>query len=313
MREDVRRPLDELSRERCDQDAIVSLAKGLQNAGYRREAATAHVRFSETCGGHVPSLRTAANILLDLSDYSGAAEIASKLIEQEPFGDNGYYLRAVAHDRGGSPKKAVDDYVTAIELFVPRDRISSVGYQSLARNYEKLGQPCDAALAIETWVALNPARNDTGQARTMISSYAAKGRCTTATGGKEEVFAAAQRGNVVTLQATINGVRGTFILDTGATFVSLKHSFAQKSKATIDQDSIVRLNTANGVTEAKRGRAKSIELRSLKANDVPIVVQADAKATYGPGVDGLLGMSFLSRFQVTIDAKAVRIRPRPAR
>lgn len=312
MREDVRRPLDELSRESCDQTAIDSLVKGLRNAGYRREAARAQVRFSETCGGHVPSLRSAANILLDLSDYSGAADIASELIKLEPFRDNGYYLRAIAHDRGGFAKKAVDDYVTAIELFVPRERISSVGYYSLARNYEKLGQFCDAVMAIETWVALNPARNDTGQTRAMIATYAAKGRCAIATGGKEEVFATGRHGNVVTLQASINGVRGTFILDTGATFVSLKQSFAQKAKVSVDQDSVVRLNTANGVTEAKRGRAKSIELRSLKANDVPLVVQADAKATYGSGVDGLLGMSFLSRYQVTVDAKAVRVRPRPA-
>jgi len=40
---------------------------------------------------------------------------------------------------------------------------------------------------------------------------------------------------------------------------------------------------------------------------VPIVVQDDAKGSYGEGVDGLLGMSFLSRFKVTVDARAVRI------
>jgi hypothetical protein len=40
---------------------------------------------------------------------------------------------------------------------------------------------------------------------------------------------------------------------------------------------------------------------------VPVVVEDDAKATFGNGVDGLLGMSFLSRFKVTIDPQAVRI------
>jgi hypothetical protein len=44
---------------------------------------------------------------------------------------------------------------------------------------------------------------------------------------------------------------------------------------------------------------------------VPIVVQSDAKAAYG--ADGLLGMTFLSRFHVTLDANAVRIRPRSVR
>jgi aspartyl protease family protein len=45
----------------------------------------------------------------------------------------------------------------------------------------------------------------------------------------------------------------------------------------------------------------------LQAKDVPIVVEDDAKATFGDGIDGLLGMSFLSRFKVTIDTQVVKI------
>jgi hypothetical protein len=45
----------------------------------------------------------------------------------------------------------------------------------------------------------------------------------------------------------------------------------------------------------------------LQAKDVPIVIQDDDKATFGDGVDGLLGMSFLSRFKVTIDTQVVKI------
>jgi len=68
-RDPVRRLLGELSRERCDQQAIARLGKALENASYRREATTALVKYSETCGGHAPSLRAAVNILLKLSDY----------------------------------------------------------------------------------------------------------------------------------------------------------------------------------------------------------------------------------------------------
>jgi aspartyl protease family protein len=313
VREEVRTPLEELARERCDRQAIVSLAKGLLKAGYRREAATANLRFSELCGGYAPSLRTAATILLDLTDHAGAVAVASDLIKLEPFREYGYYLRAVGYDRGGFAKQAIDDYLTAIEFFEPRERISGENYFNLARNYEKLGQFCDAVGAVESWVALNPVNNDTAQTRAMISSYTPKGGCTTATVGKEEVFPKLRRNNVVTLTASINGTRGTFVLDTGATFVALKDSFAKKAKVDIDPDGVVRLNTANGVAEAKSGRARTVEVRSLQAKDVPVVVQSDAKATYGAGIDGLLGMSFLSRFHIAIDTNAVRIRPRTTR
>jgi tetratricopeptide (TPR) repeat protein len=123
-RDPLKRFLDELSRERCDQQAIADLGVALDKLGYRREAATAQVSYSATCGGHAPSLRAAVNILLRLSDYPTAVTVASNLIKLEPFYDNGYYLRAVAYDRSGSFKKAIDDYITAIELFGNKDRIA---------------------------------------------------------------------------------------------------------------------------------------------------------------------------------------------
>jgi aspartyl protease family protein len=309
-RDPIRRHLGELARERCDQQAITDLGNALEKAGYRREAVTALVNFSKTCGGHAPSLRTAANILLKLSDYQTAVAVASGLIELEPFHDNGYYLRAVAHERGGSPHKAIDDYTTAIELFGNKQRIASVSYQGIARSYEKLGQFCDAILPIETWVSLNPAQNDTSQTRAIISTYRSKGKCDLVTATGDEVFAIRSPNNVIKLPVLINGTQGLFVLDTGATFVSMRNKFAQKAKVQFDPDSMVRLHTANGMTTGKRGRAETIQLRSLQAKDVPIVVQDDAEGTYGQGVDGLLGMSFLSRFKLTIDARTMRISAR---
>ena len=309
----VRKPLEELSRERCDQKAIATLGTELDKVGYRREAANAHVSYSETCGGHAPSLRAAAIILLRLTDYPKAATVASDLIKLQPFSDSGYYLRGAAYDRGGFPKKAIDDYITSIELFGNKEKIGSVAYYAMARNYEKLGQFCDAILPIETWVALNPTRNDTSQTRAVIAAYTAKGKCQVAATTSEEVFTLSRPSNVVKLPVTINGVRGNLVLDTGATFVSLKATFAQKANVQIDQDSTVRLHTANGIAEGKRGRAATIQLRSLQANDVAVVVQPDGQGTFGEGVDGLLGMSFLSRFKPTIDAQAVRISNRKDR
>jgi len=306
----VRQHLSELGRERCDQTAITNLGQALENAGYRREASTALVRYSETCGGHARSLRAAVVILVKLSDYETAATVASKVIELEPFNGAGYLQRAVAHEFGGSLQKAIDDYTTAIELYGDKQKIPSATYFGLARTYDKLGQSCDAVLPIETWVALNPERNGTSQTQAMIATYRSKGKCELGSATGEEVFAVSRPNSVVKLPVSINGTRGVFLLDTGATFVSLKNSFAQKAKVQVDSNSIVRLHTASGTSTAKRGRAATIQLRSLQAKDVPIVVQDDAKGTFGEGVDGLLGMSFLSRFKLTVDARNVRISAR---
>jgi hypothetical protein len=51
-------------------------------------------------------------------------------------------------------------------------------------------------------------------------------------------------------------------------------------------------------------------MKSLLAKDVPIVKIEDL---YGEGIDGILRMSFMSRFDVTITSKSIRIKPRSDR
>jgi aspartyl protease family protein len=302
----VRGPLEELSRERCDQEAILQLSTALEQAGYRREAAVADVNFSSQCGGYAPALREAVNVLLKLSDFSTAETIAANIIKLEPFEDNGYFLRALARDGKKSYKSAIEDYVTAIQLFGNKARISSVSYYYMARDYEKLGQFCDAMLPIEEWVALDPSRNQTSQTQAMLSDYASKGGCAAATSGRVEIFPAPRPGAVVKVPVIVNGINAIFILDTGASFVTLKDSFAKKANVDIDQGSTVQLHTANGIGSGKLGRAGTIQLRSLKAAGVPIIVEADSSAAFG-NADGLLGLSFLSRFDLSINGRTVRI------
>jgi clan AA aspartic protease (TIGR02281 family) len=271
------------------------------------------VSFSGACGGHAPSLRAAANLLLALSDYSGAAAAASDLIKLDPQDDGGYHLRALANDRAGLAKKAIDDYAMAVALFANKSNMSSDSSLAMARNYEKLGQFCDAEVAVESWVALNPERNDSSRIQAIIADYTAKGKCDAPNARREEVIKIPPRKNVVRLPVTVNGVRGTFIMDTGASFVTMSAGFAEKAKVQVDQDFKLKMHTANGVVEGKRGHAATVQLRSLQAKDVVVAVQPSAQATYGDGVDGLLGMSFLSRFKVSIDTEAIRISNRTAK
>lgn len=305
----VRAPLEELGREPCDRTAIINLGTALRKTGYRREGAVALVKASSLCNGHTDALRLAINIYLDISEYAATANTATELIALEPLGDNGYFLRAVGHERGGQFKKAADDYTSAIALFADKQRIASVGYVGLARSYDKLGQFCDAAFAIESFIAANPARNDTAPTRTLINDYSAKGSCAN-TDKMDDTFPAGQAGNVVVMAVTVNGVKGRFIFDTGASFVALKRSFAEKAKVEIDESSAVKLSTANGIADGVRGRAKSIQLKTVKASDVQLVIQKDAKGTYGDDIDGLLGMSFLGRFNLAISKDKIRVSSR---
>ena len=68
--------------------------------------------------------------------------------------------------------------------------------------------------------------------------------------------------------------------------------------------------TANGQAKAKLSKADKITLGKLEAADVPVAVQDVDEKSYGAGVDGLLGMSFLSRFEVEMAGGFIEVRTR---
>src|SRR5579883_1380954 len=84
-------------------------------------------------------------------DYAGAAAAASELIKLEPFDASGYNLRAVAFDRGGSPKEAISRVIRERcrwapwnELFVALQGLNrcQVGADRQSRcKMNELGQP----------------------------------------------------------------------------------------------------------------------------------------------------------------------------
>jgi clan AA aspartic protease (TIGR02281 family) len=105
----------------------------------------------------------------------------------------------------------------------------------------------------------------------------------------------------------VNGIDGTFVVDTGASFVVLTADFAMRAKVDVFRQS-VPIDTANGRAESTLGRAATVRLgRRIEAGDVPILIQ---NRSLGRDVDGLLGMSFLSRFDLSIGRRDWSLSPR---
>jgi aspartyl protease family protein len=105
----------------------------------------------------------------------------------------------------------------------------------------------------------------------------------------------------------VNGVDGMFVLDTGASFIVLTADFATRAKVDVARQS-VPVDTANGRAESTLGRAASVRVgRRVEADDVPILIQ---NRSLGRDVDGLLGMSFLSRFDLSIGRRDWTLSPK---
>lgn len=303
--------LSELKREPCDQTSINNLGIALERIGYRREAAEGLYDFVLVCGEPVEALRQSVNIYLKLTDYAKAAEVADAYVRRLPQNSTAHYLRAIALQESGEIAKSLSDFSDTIELFgTDKTKISSVVFTRMARAYAMLGKFCEASTAILTWVAYDPVHRDNSQSQRMIYDYDQKGNCKATTDRVKQRYPIARRGAVITVKAEINGVKGNFLLDTGATYVTIKSTFNDKVNIPVKDAREITMLTANGPAKGLLSHADKVVLGGLEATNVPIVVQDTDQRSYGMAIDGLLGMSFLSRFEVQLSDSFVEVRTR---
>lgn len=306
--------LEELKREPCDQKSIDDLAMMLDRRGYRRQAADGLYKFVQNCGAPLTALNKATLIYLSITDYPKALEVADEYVKRAPADQGAHYLRGMALDAAGDHRRALGEYSDTIELFSGDKKMISGGiFFRMANAYAALKQFCEATAPINRWVALDPATRDNSRTQKMIADYERQGNCVSSTESRKESFPLHGQKGIVTVRTEINGVRGLFVLDTGASYVSVKSSFANKAKIPDGGSSEITLITANGQTKAKLSKADKVALGKLEAINVPVaVLEGDGKG-FGAGVDGLLGMSFLSRFEVQMAGGSMEIRTRQPR
>ena len=87
----------------------------------------------------------------------------------------------------------------------------------------------------------------------------------------------------------VNGQAIRFIVDTGATMVSLSSADARRLGINYLAGQPTQLSTANGVAQAWRVRLDSVRVANITINNVDAVVMDNA------AMPALLGMSFLNR------------------
>jgi len=122
--------------------------------------------------------------------------------------------------------------------------------------------------------------------------------------GLGQVTVPVQRaGRSLTVQAKLNGTHeARLIVDTGADITILSHEVARNMGILpSDINSTVTLNTVGGSVRADVFRVGAISVGTAEVKNVPVAVHTMPDAP--PQVDGLLGLTFLDKFLVTLDAQ----------
>lgn len=300
---DVQPYLVALSKEPCNKHAIFQLSVNLeQKIGFRSTAALLQ-GYAQACPESSGEQYRAAELLYAAGDFKASIELASQVLALQPDASNVLYLRARALQSERRFEEALQDYATAIRLLPDGKDIFVEVFMRMSQSYEVLNRYCEAITPILLYIAYEPETRSTPQLENKIARLSQRGNCSSSAKGQARI--PRQTKGVATLTAEINGVKGTFVVDTGASFVTLSKTFAAKAQVTPLRTASVELTTANGTVAASLATAKTVRLSTISAETVPVVIIEKAP---GAGVDGLLGMSFLSRFNLSITDREFVIR-----
>ena len=295
-----------LRQEPCDKQAISNLGRALKESGNTRLQANAYLGYAATCGNGEGEKYAAAEILYGLADYEQVIMVMTDMVAAKPANAYYRYLRGAAFKDSKRYNEALTDYANTIELFDNRRNIGEWVFLEMSAAYAALKQYCAAITPIQTWVAIDPASRDTPRTRKLILDYSKQGSCDLHYATGSESFPH-DSGNPIRAKVSVNGVDGNFIVDTGASFVVITSDFAMQSKVEMLRQTVM-METANGRADATLGHTATVRVgRRVEAVDVPILIQ---NRSLGKDVDGLLGMSFLSRFDLTIGKRDWTLSPK---
>jgi clan AA aspartic protease (TIGR02281 family) len=299
-RSEIRRLEAQLEKEPCDRGYIVELGDLMLKAGNARGAMARSKKFFEACGEHERLLWVTYGAHKRLSEWDAAAAVATELIESDRYDHDYWWWRGMAYEQKGDWERAVADYRQSISL-LPRAQFIPF---NLAEGYEKLGRPCEAIFPLEQFLHYHPEVPNAAAVRARIDALTEKGSCDAQAGEGRAVVPFNPASPVITATVSLGAEgRGTFIIDTGATYVTLSREFAERAGIRPASNDTILVQTAGGVRSAKLTTLDRVELQGVRATRVPAAIMGDLPND----VDGLLGLSFLSRFQIQIDRGAGRL------
>lgn len=121
-------------------------------------------------------------------------------------------------------------------------------------------------------------------------------------GGQQEIAIPASRNGHHYIEGAVNGVPILFMVDTGATYVSVDAAFA--ARAQLPEGIPGYFSTANGSVEARVVKGQTVKADAFEVSGLSIAVMP------ARGEDGLLGQNFLRQFDVSQSAGVMRLRLR---
>ncbi len=276
----------------CDKEAVRKLVLELMELKRYGDAVDDATAYFAKCEDF-PRLRSNVIYALhQLGRYAEAIKHETALIERDPFDSDYWWWRAEDLARGNEHAKALADYRQSI---ANADGAGGSRF-AIARILDTAGpagQPCEAVAAVDYFGGFHggsPSRDLIERTRGLDQTSSC-GR--TRGQGKQALPPPAED---VDMDVTVNGVEGTFLIETRCGTTVVTTAFAQLAGITPRQGPPIESIAVGAIRKGAPATA-TLVLGGATAPETELVI-ADGLP---PGVDGVIGLSALWKFNPVID------------
>jgi aspartyl protease family protein len=279
-----------LDKDPCDRRAIVDLGNAMNRAQNHAGAIERVRAFLARCGDH-PRLKWVAIFAHEQrGEWAEAEKVATELIHHNPHDSDYWWWRAQDRVELRLHDGALADFHQSMAA-----RPNKFAAFRLAAALEKRGAPCPGAFALQYLMDFDEEwRTDRTNER--VAELFLAGNCSPLVGRGRAKIGFSEADPTLKTQAAVNGKKGQFIIDDDAGFVVLSRPFAQAA-GVVTRDDEIELHAAGQLRAVRLGVADELSVQSARARAVDVAVAESLP----PGVDGVVGVSWLWRFRVHTD------------
>lgn len=193
------------------------------------------------------------------------------------------------------------------ELFsvAPPNKLGVALYKDYHETLVALGKYCQAADLYSVMLMHNEIV-DAYIAQDAIEKAEKQGQCSVSSAQEEKpILLSLSDQNSFMIDVVINGVKGVFLVDTGASITALSNEYARAAKLASAESSIIIVNGVGGVANARLTTVDEAKVGTFSVSRFDVAVMEEPSALLG--YDGLIGMNVLSRFKIKIAANLLEL------
>lgn len=292
----------------CNQPAVESAMRKLRERNDHPTAARLGTEFLENCDLEETIGLLTAQAFYRVTDFEAALRTIDRFPEQAAGYADYASWRGFTNEKLGRFDEAAADYERALYGFFDLSEVGAPQFYYVTRALKGAGRFCEAMAPLKLFVSFDPAGRLSTQVERELAELRRLGKCADDVAPGRQVIKLRRTNGLLLVDATINGIQGRFVLDTGASTVHLTRDFARAAAIATSERRRIRIYGVTGSRMDFLSDIPHVAIDGFIARNVAATVASDDSAM-GDGIDGLLGQTFLSRFRYSVDGERLTLRP----